>query len=54
VDTLLGTIAECKAKIREDEMARRKLHAIIQELKVHAHNFLQTRAAEADPKLWLN
>ena len=29
----LQTIAECKARIREDEMVRRKLHNTIQELK---------------------
>ena len=29
----LQTIAECKTRIREDEMLRRKLHNTIQELK---------------------
>ena len=29
----LATIAECEARIREDETTRRKLHNTIQELK---------------------
>ena len=33
VATHLDTIAECKARIRDNEMTRRKLHNIIQELK---------------------
>ena len=33
VATHLQTIAECKARIREDEMVRRRLHNTIQELK---------------------
>ena len=33
VDHHLGTIAECRERIQEDETTRRKLHNTIQELK---------------------
>ena len=33
----MQTIAECKARIREDEMIRRRLHNTIQELKGEMH-----------------